>query len=212
MKKVLLLFSLILISCTTSSETYTSETTSTSIEKEIISNTTTTTTLENITTTTVNIDLMRENFKNAWETILKDPIQLNLEETELTNYLYELWTWKGDKWTPEEENFYELRVNGLSCYRIWNSMGWAWLDEVHPIDGDYSSGYWAVARYSCGDNISLFGAPFYYENSWWIYQSFEFSWDMVDCENPCGTSVGQFAKRVQIDLGDEIYKTTLPDT
>ena len=210
MKKVLLLFSLILISCTTSSETYTSETTSTSIEKEIISNTTTT--LENITTTTVNIDLMRENFKNAWETILKDPIQLNVEETELTNYLYELWTWKGDKWTPEEENFYELRVNGLSCYRIWNAMGWAWLDEVHPIDGDYSRRYWAVERYICGDNISLFGAPFYYENSWWIYQSFEFSWDMVDCENPCGTGVGQFAKRVQIDLGDEIYKTTLPDT
>ena len=210
MKKVLLLFSLILISCTTSSETYTSETTSTSIEKEIISNTTTT--LENITTTTVNIDLMRENFKNAWEAILNDPIQLNAEEVALTNYLYELWTWKGDKWTPEEENFYELRVNGLSCYRIWNSMGWAWLDEVHPIDGVYSSEYWAIARYSCGDNISLFGTPFYYENSWWIYQSFEFSWDMVDCENPCGTGVGQFAKRVQIDLGDEIYKTTLPDT
>ena len=155
---------------------------------------------------------MRENFKNAWETILKDPIQLNVEEIELTNYLYELWTWKGDKWTPEEENFYKLRVNDLNCSRIWNAMGWAWLDEVHPIDGDYSRGYWAVERYICGDNISLFGAPFYYENSWWIYQSFEFSWDMVDCEDPCGTGVGHFAKRVQIDLDDEIYKTTLPDT
>lgn len=210
MKKTSILILFFIISCTASQEDSLKKTANLSIEKEIISNTTTT--LENITTTTVNIDLMRENFKNAWETILKDPIQLNLEETELTNYLYELWTWKGDKWTPEEENFYELRVNGLSCYRIWNAMGWAWLDEVHPIDGDYSRGYWAVERYICGDNISLFGAPFYYENSWWIYQSFEFSWDMVDCEDPCGTGVGHFAKRVQIDLDDDIYKTTLPDT
>ena len=210
MKKTLILILFFISSCTASQEDSLKKTANSSIEKELISNTTTT--FENITTTTVNRDLMLENFRNAWEVILKDPIQLNEGEIELTNYLYELWIWKGDKWTPEEENFYELKVNGLSCYRIWNGMGWAWLDEVHPIKGDYSKGYWAVERYMCGDNISLFGAPFYYENSWWIYQSFEFSWDMVDCENPCGTGVGQFAKRVQIDVGDEIYNTTFPDT
>ena len=30
--------------------------------------------------------------------------------------------------------------------------------------------------------------------------------------DPCGTGVGQFAKRVQIDVNDEIYNTTFPDT
>ena len=209
MKKTLILILFFIISCTASQEDSLKKTSNSSIEKELIINTTTT--FENITTTTVNRDLMLENFRNAWEVILKDPIQLNEDEIELTNYLYELWTWKGDKWTPEEENFYELKVSGLSCYRIWNGMGWAWLDEVHPIKGDYSKGYWAVERYMCGDNISLFGAPFYYENSWWIYQSFEFSWDMVDCENPCGSGLGQFAKRVSIDLDDEIYQTNLPE-
>ena len=210
MKKTLILILFFIISCTASQEDSLKKTSNSSIEKELIINTTTT--FENITTTTVNRDLMLENFRNAWEVILKDPIQLNEDEIELTNYLYELWTWKGDKWTPEEENFYELKVNSLSCYRIWNGMGWAWLDEVHPIKGEDSKGYWAVERYMCGDNISLFGAPFYYENSWWIYQSFEFSWDMVDCENPCGSGLGQFAKRVSIDLDDEIYNTTFPDT
>jgi len=210
MKKTLILILFFIISCTASQEDSLKKTSNSSIEKELIINTTTT--FENITTTTVNKDLMLENFRNAWEVILKDPIQLNEDEIELTNYLYELWTWKGDKWTPEEENFYELKVNSLSCYRIWNGMGWAWLDEVHPIKGEYSKGYWAVERYMCGDNISLFGAPFYYENSWWIYQSFEFSWDMVDCENPCGSGLGHFAKRVSIDLDDEIYNTTFPDT
>ena len=83
MKKTSILILFFIISCTASQEDSLKKTANLSIEKEIISNTTTT--LENITTTTVNIDLMRENFKKAWETILKDPIQLNVEEIELTN-------------------------------------------------------------------------------------------------------------------------------
>ena len=61
------------------------------------------------------------------------------------------------------------------------------------------------------DRKSLFGAPFYYQDKWWIYQDYKFSWDQVDCKSPCGNSVHYFATRVPIDLDDEIYNVTLQD-
>ena len=95
-------------------------------------------------------------------------------------------------------------------------MGSAWLDEAHPIQDNYSKGYWSVERYTCeedsiyGMGPSLFGAPFYYQDTWWIYQKFEFNWNMVDCKSPCGYGNNAFATRVAIDLDDEIYSVVLP--
>ncbi len=183
----------------------------------------TTTTLKivnNTTTTTVisqqEVDLMDENFKEAWEENLKEPITLTKEEMELTEYLYSLWTWKGDKWNPQNENFYELKINGVTCSRFWGSVGFAWLDEIHPVKQSSDLGYVATERYGCdpdGDftENSLFGAPFYYQERWWIYQGYDFSWDQIDCKNPCGSSIGYFGTRVPIDLDDDIYKVSLPD-
>ena len=96
-------------------------------------------------------------------------------------------------------------------------MGYAWLDEIHPIENIFTDGYVVTQRYICDTNSdngreSLFGAPFYYQDTWWIYQDYKFSWDQVDCKNPCGTSVQYFATRVSIDLDDEIYNVTLPDS
>ena len=182
--------------------------------------TTTTKKIVNNTTTTTVFDeeehrLMLDNFQEAWEKTLKEPITLTKEEMEITEYLYSLWTWKGDKWTPENQNFYELKVNGQICRRIWNQMGYAWLDEIHPVKNIFTEGYVVIERYMCDsnsdfENNSLFGAPFYYQDRWWIYQTYKFSWDQVDCENPCGKSVQYHATRVPIDLDDEIYKTNLP--
>ena len=218
MRKLTLIFSLIIFSCSSNQSTaeIPNKDTATTSNK-IVKNTTTTT----VTTTTVisdeEIDLMRENFTEAWERTLKDPIALSEEEMELTDYLYSLWFWKGDKWTPENQNFYELKVNGQICRRIWNQMGYAWLDEIHPIENIFTDGYVVTERYICDTNSdngreSLFGAPFYYQDTWWIYQDYKFSWDQVDCKNPCSTSVQYFATRVPIDLDDDIYKTTFPDT
>ena len=193
------------IACSLETTSTVPETTTSSIE--LITNT---------TTSEVNEDLALQNFQLAWEETLNEPIILSDFEKELTAYLFELWKWKGDKWTPEKENFYELKINGLSCYRIWNAMGSAWLDEVHPIQDNYSKGYWAVERYTCeedsiyGMGPSLFGAPFYYQDTWWIYQKFEFNWNMVDCKNPCGYGNNAFATRVAIDLDDEIYSVVTP--
>ena len=211
MKK--LIFIVIFISCTTNQANIENvETVSTTTQK-IVNNTTTT------STTIYDWEehyLMLDNFEEAWEKSLKDPITLSEEEKELTEYLYSIWTWKGDKWTPENENFYELKVNGQICRRIWNTMGYAWLDEIHPVENMFTDGYVVTQRYICVTNSdngreSLFGAPFYYQDTWWIYQDYKFSWDQVDCKNPCATSVQYFANRVPIDLDDEIYNITLQD-
>ena len=211
MKK--LIFIVIFISCTSNQVRIENvETVSTTTQK-IVNNTTTT------STTIYDWEehyLMLDNFEEAWEKSLKDPITLSEEEKELTEYLYSIWTWKGDKWTPENENFYELKVNGQICRRIWNSMGYAWLDEIHPVENMFTDGYVVTERYMCDSNLdfeknSLFGAPFYYQNKWWIYQTYEFTWDQVDCKNPCAKSVQYHGTRVSIDLDDEIYQIIFLD-
>ena len=211
MKK--LIFIVIFISCTTNQANIENVETVSTTPQKIVNNTTTT------STTIYDWEehyLALDNFEEAWEKSLKDPITLSEEEKELTEYLYSLWTWKGDKWTPENENFYELKVNGQICRRIWNSMGYAWLDEIHPVENMFTDGYVVTERYMCDSNLdfeknSLFGAPFYYQNRWWIYQTYEFTWDQVDCKNPCAKSVQYHGTRVSIDLDDEIYQIILPD-
>tara|TARA_Y100000748_G_scaffold155056_1_gene129647 strand:+ start:1110 stop:1748 length:639 start_codon:yes stop_codon:yes gene_type:complete len=211
MKK--LIFIVIFISCTTNQANIENVETVSTTPQKIVNNTTTT------STTIYDWEehyLMLDNFEEAWEKSLKDPITLSEEEKELTEYLYSIWTWKGDKWTPENENFYELKVNGQICRRIWNSMGYAWLDEIHPVENMFTDGYVVTERYMCDSNLdfeknSLFGAPFYYQNRWWIYQTYEFTWDQVDCKNPCAKSVQYHGTRVSIDLDDEIYQIILPD-
>ena len=211
MKK--LIFIVIFISCTTNQANIENVETVSTTPQKIVNNTTTT------STTIYDWEehyLMLDNFEEAWEKSLKDPITLSEEEKELTEYLYSIWTWKGDKWTPENENFYELKVNGQICRRIWNSMGYAWLDEIHPVENMFTDGYVVTERYMCDSNLdfeknSLFGAPFYYQNRWWIYQTYEFTWDQLDCKNPCAKSVQYHGTRVSIDLDDEIYQIILPD-
>ena len=211
MKK--LIFIVIFISCTSNQANIENvETVSTTTQKIVNNTTTTSTTIYDWEEHYLALD----NFEEAWEKSLKDPITLSEEEKELTEYLYSLWTWKGDKWTPENENFYELKVNGQICRRTWNSMGYAWLDEIHPVENLFTDGYVVTQRYICVTNSdnereSLFGAPFYYQDTWWIYQDYKFSRNQVDCKSPCGISAQGFATRVPIDLDDEIYNVTLQD-
>ena len=179
------------------------------------------------TTTTLDFydyesDLMFRNFIKAYEPTLKDPIKLSRYENQMTRYLHLLWWWEGSKWEPEKENFYELKVNGTSCYRIWNAMGSAILDEIHPVQDMWSNEYWSTERLICEKEStfahanSLYGIPFYYQDKWWIYEkrrgdNLDLSemWD--NCKYPCGlTTTAAFGTRVQIDLDDEIYSVTLP--
>ena len=150
MKK--LIFIVIFISCTSNQVRIENVETISTTTQKIVNNTTTT------STTIYDWEehyLALDNFEEAWEKSLKDPITLSEEEKELTEYLYSIWTWKGDKWTPENENFYELKVNGQICRRIWNSMGYAWLDEIHPVENMFTDGYVVDERYMCDSNLDF---------------------------------------------------------
>ena len=84
----------------------------------------------------------------------------NVDNSEnLTEELNKLWTWEGDKYNLNQYLF-EIEVNGLICSRIYNSVGWALLDEIHPIEKEYRSHH----TYKCDESGSLylFGDPFYY--------------------------------------------------
>ena len=143
MKK--LIFIVIFISCTSNQVSIENiETISTTTQKIVINTTTTSTTIYDWEVHYLRLD----NFKKAWEKTLKEPITLTKEEMDLTDYLYSLWIWKGDKWTPENENFYEIKVNGQICKRIWNSMGYAWLDEIHPVKNIFTEGYVVTVSYT----------------------------------------------------------------
>ncbi len=89
MKK--LIFIVIFISCTSNQATIENVETVSTITQKIVNNTTTT------STTIYDWEehyLSLDNFEEAWEKSLKDPITLSEEEKELTEYLYSIWTWK----------------------------------------------------------------------------------------------------------------------
>ena len=76
-------------------------------------------------------------------------------------------------------------------------MGWALLDEIHPVEKDYRSSH----TYKCDESgkLYLFGDPFYYQGDWWIFHNIELDWDILDCEDPCGTSAQNYASKFKID-------------
>ena len=81
------------------------------------------------------------------------------------------------KWTEFVEEF-GIMVANFIC------LG----DEIHPIENMFTDGYVVTQRYICITNSdngreSLFGAPFYYQDKWWIYQDYKFYWDQIDCKN-----------------------------
>ena len=155
---------------------------------------------EPATTTTTIFDkyLSWDNFLIAWEKTLKEGPILSSEEIADTEELLELWEWDGDKSNTQNQYLYEITVNGFLCTRIYNSMGWALLDEVHPVEKNYDVHH----TYKCDDtgDMYLFGSPFNYENSWWIYQNVKFDWETLDCDNPCATRAQNYASRFKIDL------------
>ena len=182
--KQAIIFTLIFSFCGGSSETAT------------VMDNTTTTSLTSSTTTTYDAELAWDNFLEAWEDNLKTELTLSSTEMAMTEELNKLWVWQGDK-NNLNQYLFEIEVNGLICSRIYNSMGWALLDEIHPIEKDYRSSH----TYKCDESGSLylFGNPFYYQGNWWIYNNIELDWDILDCDDPCGTRAQNYASKFVID-------------
>ena len=161
------------------------------------------------TATTYDFELAWDNFIIAWENNLKTELVLNSNEMAITEELNKLWTWQGDK-NNLNQYLFEIEVNGLICSRIYNSMGWALLDEIHPIEKDYRSSH----TYKCDESGSLylFGEPFYYQNNWWIFHNIDLDLDILDCDDPCGTRAQHYASKFKIDNPEtEIITSTIKD-
>jgi len=194
MKKFILIL-LILLAC---GGTEVIEESSPTIPDTVINTTTTTT---STTTTIYDDELWWDNFLEAWENNLKTELILSSTEMAMTEELNKLWTWQGDKYNLNQYLF-EIEVNGLICSRIYNRMGWALLDEIHPIEKDYRSSH----TYKCDESgkLYLFGEPFYYQGEWWIFHNIELDWDILDCEDPCGTRAQDYASKFKIDKPQDL--------
>ena len=156
-----------------------------------------------VSTTIENNDsqISNNNFLNAWKKILKDEIILDSNEIALTKELEELMLWRGDKYNLNQYLF-EIEVNNLTCTRIYNSMGWALFDQIHPIEKDFRSSH----TYKCDESgdLFLFGSPFYYQGNWWIFLNIEVDLSTLDCEIPCGRSAQFFASKFKIDYPKDL--------
>ncbi len=145
--------------------------------------------------------ISNNNFLNAWKKLLKDELILDSNEIALTKELEELMTWKGDKYNLDQY-LYEIEVNNLTCTRLYNSMGWALFDQIHPIEKDFRSSH----TYKCDESgdFYLFGSPFYYQGNWWIFHNIEVDFSTLDCETPCGISAQFFASKFKIDYPKDL--------
>ena len=194
MKKFILIL-LFLLAC---GGTEVIEESSLTISDTLINTTTTTT---STTTTIFDDELWWDNFLEAWENNLKTELILSSTEMAMTEELNKLWTWQGDKYNLNQYLF-EIEVNGFICTRIYNSMGWALLDEIHPVEKDYRSHH----TYKCDESgkLYLFGDPFYYQDNWWIFHNIELDWDILDCDDPCGTRAQNYASKFKIDSPQDL--------
>ena len=156
-----------------------------------------------VSTTIENNDsqISNNNFLNAWKKTLKDELILDSNEIALTKELEELMIWKGDKYNLNQY-LYEIEVNNLTCTRLYNSMGWALFDQIHPIEKDFRSSH----TYKCDESgeLYLFGSPFYYQGNWWIFHNIEVDFSTLDCETPCGISAQFFASKFKINYPKDL--------
>ena len=169
-------------------------------------------------------DILLANFAASWKAKMKEDILLSDSEKKVNEKFAELWAWAGSKWEAENENFYEIQINGVSCIRIYNSMGTALLDQNHPIANSALRPKWdnRSHTYRCflteeqmeqpelvKKTDYLYGIPFFHQETWWIFQSVssEFSFE---CDEPCSYSWFDFATLTPIDNNPELNSVISP--
>ena len=115
----------------------------------------------------------------------EEDIVLTQNEFEKTSRVLEKWQW-GDKQTPEDENFRIISIDGYECVKVWTSQPRALLNSTHPleqfIDNRFIIDSQNFSTYNCMKNLNLdnfdgefylYGQPFFYDEQWWLYKSFE---------------------------------------
>lgn len=149
----------------------------------------------------------------------KEDIVLTQNEFEKTSRVLEKWQW-GDKYTPEDENFRIISIDGYECVKVWTSMPRALLNSTHPLEqyvgSDFIYDSQNFSTYNCMKNLDLnnfdgefylYGQPFFYDDKWWLYKPFEPRRRLIAfvCSDECFTSWQDFAKPEPILKSDPIY-------
>ncbi len=203
-KYIITILCLIFITCSEPTQT---------IEQSIESSTTTT--LVNKPTTTLTDDQIEDNFIEYFKEN-KISGYLNLTESEIK---------KTETLHYRAPDYFQL--DDLECFIKERGTTWeALLTEYFPVilESDwyfkefyteYKEGkeyvFYLNVRYTCkpiGDTsenpdwVGLFGLPFYYEGSWWIFKDIDF--EPVPLDTPFHLSF--WAERVQIKDFEDIYR------
>ena len=149
----------------------------------------------------------------------EEDIVLSQSEFEKTLRVLEKWQW-GDKQTPEDEKFRIISIDGYECVKIWSSQPRALLNSIHPLisfkEERFILDSQNFSTYNCMENLDLdnfdgefylYGQPFFYDDKWWLYKSFEPRRRLIAfvCSDECFTSWQDFAKPEPILESDPIY-------
>ena len=149
----------------------------------------------------------------------EEDIVLSQNEFEKTSRVLEKWQW-GDKYTPEDENFRIISIDGYECVKIWSSQPRALLNSIHPLisfkEERFILDSQNFSTYNCMENLDLdnfdgefylYGQPFFYDDKWWLYKPFEPRMKLIwfVCADGCSYHWQAFAKPEPILKSDPIY-------
>ena len=149
----------------------------------------------------------------------EEDIVLSQNEFEKTLRVLEKWQW-GDKQTPEDEKFRIISIDGYECVKVWTSMPTALLNGTHPLEQYVGSKFiydsQNFSTYNCMKNLDLdnfdgefylYGQPFFYDDKWWLYKSFEPRRKLIAfvCSDDCYITWQDFAKPEPILKSNPIY-------
>ena len=172
---------------------------------------------EIISTNTTEIDenLKIDTFENIYKKkYLKETYYLSKGE----NSVSAMSEWMGEQLyflevdkvlsNEEMEALSALSIDGFICEKTFTKDVEGYLDRVHPFKKNIT----ATLTYKCNssDNKFLFGNPFYLNEKWWIFKSFNFDYENVECETACKPKTDYFATMVKIDESSPIYNLYNP--
>jgi len=164
------------------------------------------------TTSTVNYEsTLIENFEKTYRfNYINNPIVFSEAERSITWMGNSLYFWKGGDTLSGEpsDNFYSIYVDGQECIKTVIAKEQAYLSEFYPGNREIK----LYDTYVCDENKQsyLFGEPFYQDMTWWIFQTADFDFTTIQCEESCKPSTTLYAKKVKIDETTEIYNLYNP--
>ena len=121
-----------------------------------------------------------------------------------------LYFWKEDTLSISQKiiKYYRHKyVDGQECIKTVVAKEQAYVSEFYPGSKEIK----LYDTYVCDENKQsyLFGT-FLSRMTWWIFQTADFDFTTIQCEESCKPSTTLYAKKVKIDETTEIYNIYNP--